>query len=176
MLLVTNPRIPSLFQQPGKLNLKAYSNVTDAIGKINLKDAGLLHSKLTKGGSVHAPLATPENMDLGTDYAAVSTFVSPYFIPGSPSVLFPFLPPCYFPPSLPPSLHLSYHICLFDQLLKHLSSYSPSHGLLFSIFALFAEYFFWIYDDVPLFKCFNFITMQITTSLSRLFHIYFLEV
>ncbi|XP_069168248.1 rho GTPase-activating protein 190 isoform X21 [Procambarus clarkii] len=57
-------------KQPGKLNLKAYSNVTDAIGKINLKDAGLLHSKLTKGGSVHAPLATPENMDLGPDYAA----------------------------------------------------------------------------------------------------------
>ncbi|XP_042873149.1 rho GTPase-activating protein 190-like isoform X27 [Penaeus japonicus] len=56
-------------KQPGKLNLKAYSNVTDAIGKINLKDAGL-HSKLTKVGSVHAPLATPENMDLGPDYAA----------------------------------------------------------------------------------------------------------
>ncbi|XP_069168255.1 rho GTPase-activating protein 190 isoform X28 [Procambarus clarkii] len=62
-------------KQPGKLNLKAYSNVTDAIGKINLKDAGLLHSKLTKGGSVHAPLATPENMDLGPDYAAVKDAV-----------------------------------------------------------------------------------------------------
>ncbi|ROT65152.1 hypothetical protein C7M84_016903 [Penaeus vannamei] len=60
--------------QPGKLNLKAYSNVTDAIGKINLKDAGL-HSKLTKVGSVHAPLATPENMDLGPDYAAVKDAV-----------------------------------------------------------------------------------------------------
>lgn len=76
MLLITNPTIPSLFQQPGKLNLKAYSNVTDAIGKINLKDAGL-HSKLTKVGSVHAPLATPENMDLGPDYAAVSTLKCP---------------------------------------------------------------------------------------------------
>ncbi|XP_069950018.1 rho GTPase-activating protein 190-like isoform X17 [Cherax quadricarinatus] len=62
-------------KQPGKLNLKAYSNVTDAIGKINLKDAGLLHSKLTKVGSVHAPLATPENMDLGPDYAAVKDAV-----------------------------------------------------------------------------------------------------
>ncbi|XP_068241328.1 rho GTPase-activating protein 190 isoform X21 [Palaemon carinicauda] len=57
-------------KQPGKLNLKAYSNVTDAIGKINIKDGGLLTSKLTKGGSMHAPLATPENMDLGPDYAA----------------------------------------------------------------------------------------------------------
>ncbi|XP_069168247.1 rho GTPase-activating protein 190 isoform X20 [Procambarus clarkii] len=64
------PKASQTLKQPGKLNLKAYSNVTDAIGKINLKDAGLLHSKLTKGGSVHAPLATPENMDLGPDYAA----------------------------------------------------------------------------------------------------------
>lgn len=124
MLLVTNPTIPSLFQQPGKLNLKAYSNVTDAIGKINLKDAGLLHSKLTKGGSVHAPLATPENMDLGTDYAAVSTFMSPYFISSSPSVLFILLLPPHCPPSLPASnfLTVSY------QLQKHL--YLSSHYLL----------------------------------------------
>ncbi|XP_068241345.1 rho GTPase-activating protein 190 isoform X23 [Palaemon carinicauda] len=62
-------------KQPGKLNLKAYSNVTDAIGKINIKDGGLLTSKLTKGGSMHAPLATPENMDLGPDYAAVKDAV-----------------------------------------------------------------------------------------------------
>lgn len=99
MLLVTNPTIPSLFQQPGKLNLKAYGNVTDAIGKLNLKDAGLLHSKLTKGGSVHAPLATPENMDLGPDYAAVSTLMSPYFVPSSPpsipSLSLPSLPPIF---------------------------------------------------------------------------------
>ncbi|XP_063868042.1 rho GTPase-activating protein 190-like isoform X25 [Scylla paramamosain] len=64
------PKASQTLKQPGKLNLKAYGNVTDAIGKLNLKDAGLLHSKLTKGGSVHAPLATPENMDLGPDYAA----------------------------------------------------------------------------------------------------------
>ncbi|XP_069168260.1 rho GTPase-activating protein 190 isoform X33 [Procambarus clarkii] len=69
------PKASQTLKQPGKLNLKAYSNVTDAIGKINLKDAGLLHSKLTKGGSVHAPLATPENMDLGPDYAAVKDAV-----------------------------------------------------------------------------------------------------
>lgn len=107
MLLVTNPTIPFLFQQPGKLNLKAYSNVTDAIGKINLKDASLLHSKLTKGGSVHAPLATPENMDLGTDYAAVSTLVSPNFISGSPQCCSLFFHFCHYlslPPSLPTSL------------------------------------------------------------------------
>ncbi|XP_069950020.1 rho GTPase-activating protein 190-like isoform X19 [Cherax quadricarinatus] len=69
------PKGSQTLKQPGKLNLKAYSNVTDAIGKINLKDAGLLHSKLTKVGSVHAPLATPENMDLGPDYAAVKDAV-----------------------------------------------------------------------------------------------------
>lgn len=68
------PKASQTLKQPGKLNLKAYSNVTDAIGKINLKDAGL-HSKLTKVGSVHAPLATPENMDLGPDYAAVKDAV-----------------------------------------------------------------------------------------------------
>ena len=102
MLLVTNPTIPSLFQQPGKLNLKAYSNVTDAIGKINLKDAGLLHSKLTKGGSVHAPLATPENMDLGPDYAAVSTLMSPYFVPR-----FTLSVPSFTLSSLPSIFHLS---------------------------------------------------------------------
>lgn len=110
MLLVTNPTIPSLFQQPGKLNLKAYSNVTDAIGKINLKDAGLLHSKLTKGGSVHAPLATPENMDLGPDYAAVSTLMSPYFVPDSPSV-FPLFP-CH--PSPPSTTFLTMMICFIN--------------------------------------------------------------
>lgn len=69
------PKASQTLKQPGKLNLKAYGNVTDAIGKLNLKDAGLLHSKLTKGGSVHAPLATPENMDLGPDYAAVKDAV-----------------------------------------------------------------------------------------------------
>ncbi|KAK4312268.1 hypothetical protein Pmani_016281 [Petrolisthes manimaculis] len=66
------PKTSQTLRQPGKLNLKAYTNVTDVIGKISLKDASLLHSKLTKAGSVHAPLATPENMDLGPDYAADS--------------------------------------------------------------------------------------------------------
>lgn len=78
--------------------------MTDAIGKINLKDPGLLHSKLTKGGSVHAPLATPENMDLGPDYAAVSTLICPPssqslmvpFCNHSPNVVFPFLCPFCF--------------------------------------------------------------------------------
>ncbi|XP_068241238.1 rho GTPase-activating protein 190 isoform X7 [Palaemon carinicauda] len=71
-LPISKPRqkTSQTLKQPGKLNLKAYSNVTDAIGKINIKDGGLLTSKLTKGGSMHAPLATPENMDLGPDYAA----------------------------------------------------------------------------------------------------------
>ncbi|MPC65905.1 hypothetical protein E2C01_060043 [Portunus trituberculatus] len=102
------------FEQPGKLNLKAYGNVTDAIGKLNLKDAGLLHSKLTKGGSVHAPLATPENMDLGPDYAAVSTLMSPYFVPSSPSV-FLLYPCCPYPPSSPLCIILCYHLfsCVF---------------------------------------------------------------
>ena len=52
-------------QQPGKLNLREFSNVTDAISKINLKEGV---AKLTK----HAPLATPESMDLGSEYATVS--------------------------------------------------------------------------------------------------------
>ena len=106
--------MPSLFQQPGKLNLKAYSNVTDAIGKINIKDGGLLTSKLTKGGSVHAPLATPENMDLGPDYAAVSTLIFPVVtlsVVGPPYPLGSFL----LHPSVLPSIY-SWLCSLFNDL------------------------------------------------------------
>lgn len=49
--------------------------MTDAITKINLKD-GAPPTKLTKAGSLHAPLATPE--DIGPDYVSVS--ISCFFI------------------------------------------------------------------------------------------------
>lgn len=60
------------FQQPGKLNMKDYSLVTDAIARMNLGSKDSLRvNKMTKSTFGHAPLATPENVDLGSEYAQV---------------------------------------------------------------------------------------------------------
>lgn len=69
-------------QQPGKLNLKAYSNVTDALSKLAVGEAP--PRLLTKPDlpdqddeDDNAPLATPESVeDLGADYTTVRHYCS----------------------------------------------------------------------------------------------------
>ncbi|XP_066996552.2 rho GTPase-activating protein 190 isoform X2 [Anabrus simplex] len=62
-------------KQPGKLNLKEFSLVTDAIARMNVSGREGSKSKLSKPGFGHAPLATPENVDLGSEYAQVKDAV-----------------------------------------------------------------------------------------------------
>lgn len=63
-------------KQPGKLNMKDYSLVTDAIARMNLGSKEPLRvAKITKSAFGHAPLATPENVDLGSEYAQVKDAV-----------------------------------------------------------------------------------------------------
>ncbi|CAG2166680.1 unnamed protein product [Oppiella nova] len=59
-------------EQPGKLNLKQFDNITDAIGRLNVGPRQ--GSTLPKMGLVNAPLATPESMDLPVDYAKDSIY------------------------------------------------------------------------------------------------------
>lgn len=54
-------------KQPGKINLKDFSNVTDVISRMAIGEKDE-HGKLSMG---HAPLATPEMVDLGSEYAQV---------------------------------------------------------------------------------------------------------
>ncbi|KAG8244313.1 hypothetical protein J6590_026151 [Homalodisca vitripennis] len=61
-------------KQPGKLNMKDYTLVTDAIARMNVGSKDSLRvNKMTK--STFAPLATPENVDLGSEYAQVKDAV-----------------------------------------------------------------------------------------------------
>uniref|UniRef100_A0A1B6K9C5 Rho-GAP domain-containing protein n=1 Tax=Graphocephala atropunctata TaxID=36148 RepID=A0A1B6K9C5_9HEMI len=63
-------------KQPGKLNMKDYTLVTDAIARMNLGSKDSLRvNKITKSTFGHAPLATPENVDLGSEYAQVKDAV-----------------------------------------------------------------------------------------------------
>ncbi|KAL1491496.1 hypothetical protein ABEB36_012085 [Hypothenemus hampei] len=55
--------ISQTLKQPGKLNMKNYSAVTEAIARMNMNDFG------------NAPLATPEAVDLGCEYAQVKDMV-----------------------------------------------------------------------------------------------------
>lgn len=58
--------------QPGKLNLKQFDNITDAVGKLKVSSSGQRHGSATLGKNLtRAPLATPEGVDMGTDYAHV---------------------------------------------------------------------------------------------------------
>lgn len=57
-------------KQPGKINLKDYSNVTDVISRMAIGEKDE-HGKIGLG---HAPLATPEMVDLGTEYSQVGCF------------------------------------------------------------------------------------------------------
>lgn len=56
-------------KQPGKINLKDFSNVTDVISRMAIGEKDE-HGKMSLG---HAPLATPEMVDLGSEYAQVRT-------------------------------------------------------------------------------------------------------
>lgn len=64
-----------ILQQPGKLNMKDYTLVTDAISRMNLISGKEQYNRpYNSGGSSYncgAPLATPENVDLGSEYAQV---------------------------------------------------------------------------------------------------------
>ncbi|XP_024940341.1 rho GTPase-activating protein 190 isoform X7 [Cephus cinctus] len=59
-------------KQPGKINLKDFSNVTDAIARMTIGEKEEHGSKMSIG---HAPLATPELVDLGSEYAQVKDAV-----------------------------------------------------------------------------------------------------
>jgi hypothetical protein len=59
-------------KQPGKINLKDFSNVTDVISRMAIGEKDE-HGKSMLG---HAPLATPEMVDLGSEYAQVRTMVN----------------------------------------------------------------------------------------------------
>ncbi|XP_033214904.1 rho GTPase-activating protein 190 isoform X3 [Belonocnema kinseyi] len=58
-------------KQPGKINLKDFSNVTDAIARMTIGEKEEHGSKMLG----HAPLATPELVDLGSEYAQVKDVV-----------------------------------------------------------------------------------------------------
>ncbi|KAI4504260.1 hypothetical protein M0802_000731 [Mischocyttarus mexicanus] len=59
-------------KQPGKINLKDFSNVTDAIARMTIGEKDEHGPKINLG---HAPLATPELVDLGSEYAQVKDVV-----------------------------------------------------------------------------------------------------
>lgn len=59
-------------KQPGKINLKDFSNVTDVIARMTIGEKDEHGPKMTMG---HAPLATPELVDLGSEYAQVKDVV-----------------------------------------------------------------------------------------------------
>ncbi|XP_046620253.1 rho GTPase-activating protein 190 isoform X2 [Neodiprion virginianus] len=65
-------------KQPGKINLKDFSNVTDVIGRMKIGEKDEHGSKINLG---HAPLATPELVDLGSEYAQVKDVVPNLYTP-----------------------------------------------------------------------------------------------
>lgn len=62
-------------QQPGKLNMKDYTLVTDAISRMNL----LSNKEIYNSNISCAPLATPENVDLGSEFAQVCILIEIIF-------------------------------------------------------------------------------------------------
>lgn len=58
-------------KQPGKINLKDFSNVTDVISRMAIgeKDEQQQQQHHGKHHREHAPLAAPEMVDLGSEYA-----------------------------------------------------------------------------------------------------------
>ncbi|XP_060516601.1 rho GTPase-activating protein 190 [Cylas formicarius] len=60
-------------KQPGKLNMKNYSAVTEAIARMNMNEVNF----------GNAPLATPEPVDLGCEYAQVKDMVHNIYPPDS---------------------------------------------------------------------------------------------
>ncbi|XP_058794856.1 rho GTPase-activating protein 190 isoform X2 [Phymastichus coffea] len=61
-------------KQPGKINLKDFSNVTDVISRMAIGEKDEQQQHHGKIGMGHAPLAIPE-MDLGNEYAQVKDVV-----------------------------------------------------------------------------------------------------
>ncbi|XP_050529458.1 rho GTPase-activating protein 190 isoform X3 [Daktulosphaira vitifoliae] len=69
-------------KQPGKLNMNDYTLVTDAISRMNLIGGKDHYSRpYNSSGSSYsyAPLATPENVDLGSEYAQVKDIVPGHY-------------------------------------------------------------------------------------------------
>ncbi|XP_014212996.1 rho GTPase-activating protein 190 [Copidosoma floridanum] len=58
-------------QQPGKINSKDFANVSEVISRMAIGEKDE-HGKMSLG---HAPLATPEMVDLGSEYAQVKDVV-----------------------------------------------------------------------------------------------------
>ncbi|XP_076178702.1 rho GTPase-activating protein 190 isoform X3 [Ptiloglossa arizonensis] len=65
-------------KQPGKINLKDFSNVTDVIARMTIGEKDEHGPKMTMD---HAPLATPELVNLSSEYAQVKDVV-PSLYPG----------------------------------------------------------------------------------------------
>ncbi|XP_008482595.1 rho GTPase-activating protein 190 [Diaphorina citri] len=68
--------------QPGKLNMKDYSLVKDAIARVNLGGTKMNKFLYGGGGGGNAPLATPENVDLGSEYAQVKDALTDMYYEG----------------------------------------------------------------------------------------------
>lgn len=62
--------VSQTLKQPGKLNMKNYSAVTDAIARMNVSSVDV-----TSANFGNAPLATPEPVDLGCEYSQVKDLV-----------------------------------------------------------------------------------------------------
>jgi glucocorticoid receptor DNA-binding factor 1 len=68
--------ISQTLKQPGKLNLKNYSVVTEAIARMNVSGKDIRNTNFG-----NAPLATPEVVDLGCEYAQVKDMVHNMYPP-----------------------------------------------------------------------------------------------
>lgn len=70
-----------ILQQPGKLNMKDYTLVTDAISRMNLISGKEHYNRPYNSSNAYsyAPLASAENVDLGSEYSQVNIKNSNYF-------------------------------------------------------------------------------------------------
>ncbi|CAH1985676.1 unnamed protein product [Acanthoscelides obtectus] len=73
--------VSQTLKQPGKLNMKNYSAVTEAIARMNVSD-------VTSGNFGNAPLATPEPVDLGCEYAQVKDLVHNVYTDHDPEYMY----------------------------------------------------------------------------------------
>nr|CAI5846227.1 unnamed protein product [Callosobruchus analis] len=73
--------VSQTLKQPGKLNMKNYSAVTEAIARMNVSD-------VTSGNFGNAPLATPEPVDLGCEYAQVKDMVHNVYTDHDPEYMY----------------------------------------------------------------------------------------
>ncbi|CAH1109193.1 unnamed protein product [Psylliodes chrysocephalus] len=73
--------ISQTLKQPGKLNMKNYSAVTEAIARMNVSD-------MSPSNFGNAPLATPEAVDLGCEYAQVKDVLHSMYPGQSPEYMY----------------------------------------------------------------------------------------